>query len=121
MTVDMDKIVTKTVSGAKIVADKAAKTATAAFDYTKTQIDRAAIRDKIKDQYRELGKLSYSAYSTGANNNAEIRCSYKTLDELFEHLKSTDKVIKPKGKICGFCSASNQESNIYCSKCGERL
>ncbi|MDR0917725.1 MAG: hypothetical protein LBM93_00520, partial [Oscillospiraceae bacterium] len=86
MTLDMDKIVTKTVNGAKIVACKAAKTASDAASYTKTQIEKAAIRDQIKDQYRELGKLVYEGVSVKNADNNGTKTSIEKLDELFSTL-----------------------------------
>jgi ribosomal protein L40E len=129
MTINLDKAVTKTVSGAKIAAGKAAETANIVIEYTKTQIDRAAIRDKIRDLYLELGKLYYVDMG-GSDNRDEMReCKIK-LDELFVALKKTDSAQKcaPKKvskkidcKICDFCSAANPLDNVYCSKCGEKL
>jgi ribosomal protein L40E len=122
MTLDFDKIVTKTVKGAKFVANKAADTATAAYDYTKTQLDRAAIRDQIKETYQELGKLCYSEVTGEADAKSEMRECKEKLDALFIALKETEKTVKPVScKICGFCNAQNSKDSSFCSKCGEKL
>ncbi|MDR0904277.1 MAG: hypothetical protein LBM59_06555 [Ruminococcus sp.] len=122
MTLDFDKIVTKTVKGAKYVADKAAKTATVAFDYTKNQLDRAAIRDQIKETYQELGKLCYSEVTGTADAKAEMRDCKEKLDELFCALKEAEKAVKPLSyKVCDFCNAHNSKDSSFCSKCGEKL
>jgi ribosomal protein L40E len=129
MTINLDKAVTKTVSGAKIAAGKAAETANIVIEYTKTQIDRAAIRDKIRDLFLELGKLYYADMGTADNREEMRECKLK-LDELFIALRATDtarkatpsKAAKPqKCKVCDFCSAVNPTDNAYCSKCGEKL
>jgi oxygen-independent coproporphyrinogen-3 oxidase len=122
MTLDFDRIVTKTVKGAKYVADTATKTATVAFDYTKNQIDRAAIRDKIKETYQELGKLYYSEVTGGADTKSEMRDAKEKLDTLFAALKETEKAVKPLScKVCDFCNAQNSKDSSFCSKCGEKL
>jgi ribosomal protein L14E/L6E/L27E len=121
MTLDMDKIVTKTVCEAKKVAKKASETANVAIVYTKNQIDRAAIRDQINEYYKKLGKLYYSEYS-GSVSAAEIRACKEKLDELFIALKATDNGSAAIGcKVCGFCNAKNKFDNVYCAKCGEKL
>jgi ribosomal protein L40E len=122
MTLDFDKIVTKTVKGAKFVANKAADTATAAYDYTKSQLDRAAIRDQIKETYQELGKLCYSEVTGVADTKEEMRDCKEKLDALFIALKDAEKPAKPMScKVCGLCNAHNSKDSTYCSQCGEKL
>jgi ribosomal protein L40E len=122
MTLDFDKILTQTVKGAKTVAKKASETATLAYDYTKNQLDRAAIRDQIKETYQELGKLCYSEVIGDGDTKSEMRECKEKLDELFAALKSTEKSAKPLSyKICGFCNAQNSNSSSFCCKCGEKL
>jgi hypothetical protein len=118
MTLDMDRIVTKTVCEAKKVAKKASDTANVAIVYTKNQIDRAAIRDQIKNYYQKLGKLCYS----GDGSPSEIKDCKDKLDELFAALKATDNGSPAIGyKVCGFCNAKNKHDNVFCAKCGEKL
>jgi ribosomal protein L40E len=123
MTLDFDKALTKTVSGAKFVAGKAAQTATTVIDYTKLQIDRAAIRDQIRSLYLELGKLYYADQGTGCNS-AEIRECILKLDEQIYALKNSEHSLSEKkkdGNACGFCSAKNPADGVFCCKCGEKL
>ncbi|MDR0947741.1 MAG: hypothetical protein LBM87_08425 [Ruminococcus sp.] len=122
MSVDFDKIVTKTVNGAKVVAGKAVDAATEFADFSRAQIERAALRDKIKDLYRELGRLYYSRCSGETVDGAAMTHVIEEIDKLYANMKETDGVVtKTKGKICGFCNAKNEPSNLFCVKCGEKL
>jgi hypothetical protein len=94
MTLDMDKIVTKTVNGAKIVAAKATQTAAAAVDYTKNQIDKAAVRDQIKDLYRELGKLVYEKSADVQNGDNNLSVCVNKLDTLYAELEVLESKCK---------------------------
>lgn len=119
MTLDFDRALTKTVAGARVAAKKAAKTANDVIDYTKLQIDRAAIRDHIREVYLELGRLTYAELG-GEDCKSEIRECKVKLDELFLALNSAER--KKSGcKVCGFCHASNPSDGVFCSKCGEKL
>jgi hypothetical protein len=122
MSVDFDKIVTKTVSGAKVVYKKAGAAVSDAADFTKAQIERAALRDKIKDRYNELGKLCYAKFTGGEASESDMKRIVGEIDKLIANMKETDTIVsKNKSKICDFCKTKNDLKNVYCAKCGEKL
>jgi hypothetical protein len=88
MTIDLDHIIVKTAGASKKVAVKAAEAATYIVDGTKNQIERATCRDKIKENYRRIGELTYES----ANDNAgEIKKLCIEIDGL--HEKLNEKII----------------------------
>jgi hypothetical protein len=88
MTIDLDHIVTKTAETSKKVAVKAADVATKVVDTTKSAIERAALRDQIKEKYRQIGELTYKSHSGAADNTLAIKRLCADVDGLNEKLKS---------------------------------
>jgi hypothetical protein len=73
MTIDLDHIIVKTAGASKKIAGKAADAATYIVDGTKNQIERAACRDKIKENFRRIGELTYETYENAADNETAIK------------------------------------------------
>jgi ABC-type tungstate transport system permease subunit len=88
MTIDLDHIITKTAGASKKIASKAADAATHIVDSTKTSIERAGLRDQIKEKYRSIGELTYKTYGGGTDNTAMVKRLCADLDALNEKLES---------------------------------
>jgi hypothetical protein len=82
MTIDLDHIVTKTAGASKKIAAKAAGAATKVVDSTKSAVERAALRDQIKEKYRTIGELTYKTHSSAADNTLGIKKLCADIDEL---------------------------------------
>lgn len=110
------------ISDAKVVFDKVAVKTNEAVEYSKTQVERAQLRSKIRDKYQELGKLCYHMHDTGNDETGEMKIIINEIDHLKVDLKSADEAVNSKQAcICKFCGEKNEAGNAYCKKCGEKL
>lgn len=113
----LDDIISKAQTAGKFVMEKAED----AKDYISLEYKASTLRTKIDNQYKELGKLLYSAVEAGADNEhtrAEIINNIKTL--LNELNEITVQMAKFKN-CCTACGASNPSKADFCSKCGKAL
>ena len=110
------------VYDAKCVIDKATVKAGEAVDYSKTQLDRAQYRAKIKEKYTELGRLCYSMHETDADETGKMKIIIADIRNLENKLKDAEKAVNSKkSKVCKFCLTKNEFDSEYCTKCGEKL
>ncbi|MCD7731610.1 MAG: hypothetical protein LUI05_08985 [Oscillospiraceae bacterium] len=107
---------------AKSIFDKAAAKANEAVDYSKTQLDRAQLRSKIREKYTELGKLCYNMHETDADETGKMKIVINDIRSLENKLDEADKAVNAKKcKTCKFCLTQNDADSVYCTKCGEKL
>lgn len=110
------------VADAKNIFDKASAKAGEVVDYSKTQIDRAQLRSKIREKYTELGKLCYNMHETDADETGKMKIAINDIRSLENKLNEADKVVNAKkSKTCKFCLTKNDADSVYCTKCGEKL
>ncbi len=110
------------ITDAKGIYDKVAQKATEAVDYSKTQIDRASLRSKIKDKYAELGKKYYDMHENNTDENKAMKALVEEIASLKKQLAEADVSVNAKKcKACSFCETNNDAAALYCSKCGEKL
>lgn len=110
------------INDAKKLTDKAVSVANDAVDYSKSQIDRAALRSQIKEKFTVLGKLCYNMKKTDADETGRMKIIFEEIDELEAKLHEADKAVNAKKtKICPDCGEKNPYSDAYCHKCGCRL
>ena len=72
---------------AKNLLDKAASKANEAVDYSKTQLDRAQLRSKIREKYTELGRLCYNMHETDADETGRMKIVINDIRSLEHKLK----------------------------------
>ncbi|MCI5904773.1 MAG: hypothetical protein MRZ61_06500 [Oscillospiraceae bacterium] len=107
---------------AKNLLDKAASKANEAVDYSKTQLDRAQLRSKIREKYTELGRLCYNMHETDADETGRMKIVINDIRSLERKLNEADKAVNAKKcKTCKFCLTKNDSDSVYCTKCGEKL
>ncbi len=110
------------VNDAKNVFDKAAVKANEAVEYSKTQLDRAQLRSKIKEKYTELGQLCYNMHETDVDETGRMKIVIADIRNLEKKLHEADKAVNAKKcKTCKFCLTQNDADSEYCTKCGEKL
>lgn len=110
------------IADAKELFDKAADKANEAVEYSKTQIDRAQLRSKIREKYTELGKLCYNMHETDADETGKMKIVIADIRSLENKLNEADKAINAKKpKTCKFCLTKNDADSLFCTKCGEKL
>ena len=110
------------VSDAANVFDKLGERVTEAFEFSKSQFDKAAVRSKIREKYAELGKLYYDSLELGADKSKDIRPIIEQIIELKKQLAQAEGDDNAqKDKTCAFCETVSGADCVYCPKCGEKL
>lgn len=110
------------ISDAKVVFDKVAEKTNEAVEYSKTQIERIQLKNKIREKYQELGKLCYDMHESGQDETGNMKNIIDEIKELKKELVSANESVNAKqAKVCAFCSEKNDGGNLYCKKCGEKL
>lgn len=110
------------ISDTKNIFDKVAARANDAVDYSKTQIDRAQLRSKIREKYAELGKICYEMHESDSDETISMKPVIAEIKELKKQLVEADKNVNAKkNQVCKFCETTNDFLSVYCSKCGEKL
>ena len=107
------------VSGASNVFDKISGKVVEAVDYSKTQIDKASLRSKIKEKYSEIGRLYYESVDMGVDKAFAINSLVGDVKELKKQLDSPDQDMDTKR--CKYCQTIASLDSSFCPKCGEPL
>lgn len=110
------------ISDAKVVFDKVAVKTNEAVEYSKTQVERAQMRNKIRDKYYDLGRICYQMHESGNDETGSMKKIITEIEQLKADLKAADEVVSAKQpKACKFCGEKNDSGNLFCKKCGEKL
>ena len=110
----------KFISDLKNTAISAAAKTGEFIEIGKLKLSCADIKNKINDEYKELGKAVYSAHKDGEDTEYHINEIIENIDGLYEKLALQEEeiAILKKQKKCSSCGAVCDEDSAFCSKCG---
>lgn len=117
------EVIYKAVEGATIVAKGAIDKTNNVAGRTKLSFAVSETESKIKDCYKELGKLVYENYKANGSDDEELLERFSQIDKLYDEVKILkDKIAQLKEtKVCSECGEHNRPENNFCAKCGAKL
>lgn len=116
----LDNVLEKTKVAVGLVSEKASQF----VDVSRLNFNFSELKNKIKIQYQELGKLVYDASKNNIEEiSEEIKKYVSKIDALHVEMeKLKDKIAIMKNKIvCKSCNFQNEYNATYCIKCGNKL
>ena len=108
------------ISDSKDAIDKLAVKANSAVNVSKAYVEKAQLRDKLKERYAELGKLCYKMHNEDTDESGNMKRLIKDIKTLEMQLEYADEA-SGRPKVCMYCGAKNDSDNVYCCQCGEKL
>lgn len=127
----MDELFGKVKEQASKAKDEAVKIGKKAYDKANTALSVGKLTfaigetdSKIKEEYREIGKLVYEKYLADGNAcNEDINSRCEVIDALFIEKMSlkTKKAELKESVACPECGDYNKKGAVFCSKCGAKL
>lgn len=104
-------------------AEVAGKKTSEFVDTSKVKVNIASLEKKIESEYAELGKMVYKAAKEKADCTDYVNEKVTAIDVIKEQKQAlVDKLNLSRNiKVCPKCGAENEQSDVYCSKCGEKL
>ena len=127
---EMDGFFAKVKSNFGRAKDEASKYSKLAIQKTSNLVSQTkynfAVNDaenKIITLMAEIGEYVYTEYLDGSEFPAEVAAKCADIDSLKEEIASLkDKIADLKDAVvCPACGEYNNNENIYCAKCGEKL
>lgn len=113
----IDDVVSKAQAAGKYVCEKAED----AKDYISLEYKASTIRTKIDNQYKELGRLLYTA-TEGGDDNEHVRAeTINSIKSLINELNDITAQMAKFKNICTACGATNPLNADFCTKCGKAL
>lgn len=110
------------MNDAKVVFDKVAVKTNEAVEYSKTQVERVQLKNKIREKYQYLGKLCYDMHESGQDETGAMKTIIDEIKKLKSELTAANQTVNAKqASVCAFCGEKNDGGNVYCKKCGEKL
>lgn len=92
-------------------------------DVSKLNIRLAELKNDLKNEYENLGKIVYNCNKSGEDSKSQINISVAQIDNMIlriEELKNQVATLKNK-VLCKSCEHLNEKDSVYCAKCGEKL
>ena len=126
----MEEIISTLKEHAEKVKDGAVKLSQTVFDKASTVVDQTKIKfaigkteDKIKSIYSEIGCEIYASYAGGATEYPDVQEMCEKLDALNKELADLKEQLAEISSTvkCSSCGAYNNDKNVYCASCGEKL
>lgn len=108
------------ISDSKDAFDKVTDKALSAVNVSKSYVERAQFRVKLREKYYDLGKTCYDMHNNGTDETGTMKKLIKEIKLLETQLEYAEES-SGKPKTCVFCGAKNSNENLYCAKCGEKL
>lgn len=108
------------IDGSREFIGAAAEKAADVVNVSKSYVERASLKLKLDDKYRDLGRLCYHMHKTGSDESGGVKAIIKEIKSMEGQLEMAEE-ITGKPKICAFCGRKNSSDNVYCSGCGEKL
>lgn len=114
-----DEMLAKTKSAVNTMGKNAGNL----VDSSKLKFHAAELRGDIDKSYEALGKLIYEARKNGTDATEATNQAVSAIDELYEQLDAIDsQLLKLSNKvICPSCGEKNDDSAMFCPKCGTKL
>lgn len=100
--------------------DKVGEKTGEAIEYSKTQLEKAQLKGKLRDKFCDLGKLCYEMHETDRDYTGSIKKLLDEIKSIESEIKEADDTLKTP-KVCTLCGAKNSGDSEYCCKCGEKL
>lgn len=105
---------------AKKAIDKMGEKTGAAVEYSKTQVEKAQLKGKLREKYCDLGKLCYEMHERDIDYTGSMKKLLEQIREIETQIEEAD-IMLGVPKICPLCGTKNAADNTYCTKCGEKL
>lgn len=113
----IDDIISKAQAAGKFVCEKTEDT----VDYVSLEYKASTLRTKLTEQYAKLGKLTFEAAGTGADNSQESAAVIEDIKGLMAELEENNVKMSKFKKVCKSCQSKNSPKASYCSNCGKEL
>ena len=92
-------------------------------DVSKLNIRLMELKNDLKNEYENLGKVVYNCNKSGEDGKSEISVIIAQIDNLslrIEELKKQIATLKNK-VLCKSCEHLNEPDSVFCAKCGQKL
>lgn len=110
------------VNGAKHCVDVVAVKTGEFVENSRVRIEKASLNSKLKEQYVELGKLTYNMSIDKEDLSERMKSCIIKINKILEEISFADKNLGVKpAKICPQCGFRSHPQYVFCSKCGSKL
>ncbi|MBE7045596.1 MAG: zinc-ribbon domain-containing protein [Ruminococcaceae bacterium] len=126
----MEEFVEKIKKGAAKAVDEAEKLTKAAVSKTSALVGQTKLtyamnttEEKIAERLARIGQFVYEEYQTGSEFPEDIAEICREIDVLHQEIANMKEQIASmkNAVLCPNCGASNDNTNQFCAKCGEKL
>jgi|GEM_PF-465232 len=120
------KMFDETMETLRSAFDTAAQKTADAVSKSGSYLERAKLRSRLNEMYRQLGKAEYDAAVNGVSSMDEINALIDGITELRQAYDEVNNSLQRGNRsgnlpFCPKCGKENASGDAFCSGCGTRL
>ncbi len=110
------------MEGLRSVLDTATKKTADVFGNSRSYVERAKLRARLNDAYRQLGMAEYEASVNGVASMEQINGLMGRITDLRSAMSELNRSMQPApATYCPQCGRENPNGEAFCPSCGTKL